>query len=427
MHGAKGLEFPVVLLAGLSTQPPAFNPPVVWDATGNAEYRVGTKSARAETRGYEAALAAENRHDKAERLRLLYVAMTHARDHLVVSLHRKEGAQCHAASVAGALEATDPSRLDPDAPEPAAPRARTEAPVAEPQAYERWEREHTAALARAALPRSVAATAVAALGGDDTTEDDPGLAKEPPDALTPRWRRGRAGTAIGRAVHSVLQTIDLRTGAGIAATARAQAFAEGVADRADEVARLAEAAIRAPVVRGAIEGGHRWWREVPVAAEIDGTVLEGFVDLLIEHDDGLVVVDYKTDQVTDEAVDEALQHYAVQGAAYALALETALGHAVTRCVFVFAHGIGPARARRHRPRRGQGRGRPADGGHREGLNPGGLMRRGSASPCARCHRDTARSSARRRGSSSPRRHTSPDAGGPPSAASVRRRGVKKSR
>ena len=76
VHGAKGLEFPVVLLAGLSTQPPAFNPPVVWDATGNAEYRVGTKSARAETRGYEAALAAENRHDKAERLRLLYVAMT---------------------------------------------------------------------------------------------------------------------------------------------------------------------------------------------------------------------------------------------------------------------------------------------------------------------------------------------------------------
>ena len=80
---------------------------------------------------------------------------------------------------------------------------------------------------------------------------------------------------------------------------------------------------------------------MPVAAEIDGTVLEGFVDLLIEHDDGLVVVDYKTDQVTDVAVDEALQHYAVQGAAYALALETALGRAVTRCVFVFARASGP--------------------------------------------------------------------------------------
>jgi ATP-dependent exoDNAse (exonuclease V) beta subunit len=341
VHGAKGLEFPVVLLAGLSTQPPAFQPPVVWDASGVAEFRVGTKAARAETPGYEAALAAEGRHDKAERLRLLYVAMTRARDHLVVSLHRKNGAQCHAASVAGALEAIDPTRLDPDAPTAVAPRARGAAPVAEPDGYERWVGEHTAAVTRAARPLTIAATTIAALEAGGLADDDPGLAKEAPDDLAPRWRRGRAGTAIGRAVHAVLQTIDLRAGADIAATARAQAFAEGVADRADEVTRLAQAAIRAPVVRSAVEGAHRWWREVPVAAAIDGTVLEGFIDLLIEHDDGLVVVDYKTDRVSDAEVDDALRHYAVQGAAYALALETALGRPVTRCVFVFARVSGP--------------------------------------------------------------------------------------
>jgi ATP-dependent helicase/nuclease subunit A len=77
-----------------------------------------------------------------------------------------------------------------------------------------------------------------------------------------------------------------------------------------------------------------------VAAEIDGTVLEGFIDLLVEHDDGLVVVDYKTDQVSDTEADDALRRYAVQGAAYSLALETALGRPVTRCVFVFARASG---------------------------------------------------------------------------------------
>jgi ATP-dependent helicase/nuclease subunit A len=142
-------------------------------------------------------------------------------------------------------------------------------------------------------------------------------------------------------VHAVLQTVDLATGTDLTETARAQALAEGVADRADEVRSLAGAAMQAPVVRAAIDGGHRWWREVPVAAEVDGTVLEGFIDLLVESDDGLVVVDYKTDQVSDADVDAALARYAVQGAAYAVALEAALARPVTRCVFVFARASGP--------------------------------------------------------------------------------------
>jgi ATP-dependent helicase/nuclease subunit A len=341
VHGAKGLEFPIVVLAGLSTLPPVFNPPVVWDDAGRAEYRVGTKGARAETTGYEDALDAEGRHDKAERLRLLYVAMTRARDHLVVSLHRKARARCHAASVADALEATRPHRIDPDEPEAAPPRARAEPPPAEPAAFRHWEAERIRSLATAARPLSVAATTLAAtIDGTAASEEDPGLAKQPPGDLTPRWRRGRAGTAVGRAVHAVLQTIDLRTGADVAATARAQAFAEGVADRADEVVMLAESAMRAPVVRDAVDGGHRWWREVPVAAEIDGIVLEGFVDLLNEHDDGLVVVDYKTDHIAEDDLEAALDKYGVQGAAYAVALEAALGRTVTRCVFVFARATG---------------------------------------------------------------------------------------
>jgi ATP-dependent helicase/nuclease subunit A len=212
----------------------------------------------------------------------------------------------------------------------------------EPASYERWLAERGRVLTHSARPLSIAATTLAAAdGAGEATPDDPGLAKEPPGETLPRWRRGRAGTAIGRAVHAVLQTIDLGGGGDLAATARAQAFAEGVADRADEVGLLAEAATRAPVVRAALAGGHRWWREVPVAAEIDGTVLEGFIDLLIETDDGLVVVDYKTDHVSDGDLDGALAHYSVQGAAYAVALEAALARPVTRCVFVFARAGGP--------------------------------------------------------------------------------------
>ena len=136
-------------------------------------------------------------------------------------------------------------------------------------------------------------------------------------------------------MHATLQTVDLAAGGDLRAVARAQALAEGVPDREDEVRALAESALAAPVVRAAVDAG-RWWREVPVAASIDGAVLEGFVDLLVELDGELVVVDYKTDRVDEARLDDLLAKYSVQGAAYALALEQALGREVGRCIFVFA-------------------------------------------------------------------------------------------
>ena len=121
-----------------------------------------------------------------------------------------------------------------------------------------------------------------------------------PEDDRPAWRRGRGATALGRAVHAVLQTVDLASGAGIEGAARAQAMAEGIPDREESDRRhWPGASSRRPTVRAA--AGARSWREVPVAAEIDGTTIEGFVDLLVEIDGELVVVDYKTDAARTEA------------------------------------------------------------------------------------------------------------------------------
>ena len=46
-----------------------------------------------------------------------------------------------------------------------------------------------------------------------------------------------------------------------------------------------------------------------------------------------------------EELDAALDRYSVQGAAYALALETVLGRRVARCAFVFARSPGGAEER----------------------------------------------------------------------------------
>jgi ATP-dependent helicase/nuclease subunit A len=162
---------------------------------------------------------------------------------------------------------------------------------------------------------------------------DPGLAKNARDLELPPWNKGRYGTAIGRAVHGVLQTVDLATGAGLEAAVAAQALAEGVPQHTDIVTQLARAALASDVVQRAAALPH--WRETYVGTTIDGRVLGGFVDLIYRDDDGLVIVDYKTDTAPAEALPARVAFYRPQLAAYAQALEAAIHERVTRCVLLF--------------------------------------------------------------------------------------------
>jgi ATP-dependent helicase/nuclease subunit A len=361
VHASKGLEFPVVVLAGLNTEDrPVNGVDVLWGRSG-AEVKLVKGKA---TAGYAGLAAGESVHQAAEQIRLLYVAATRARDHLVVSLHRKEKTNSHAQRLAPICTALADDQADDQAgdqldppPAPSRPPATTSAAVQLTLAVEqprpvdvpprdagalaaereRWMLERIARLEEAESPRTIAATSVVRLarGGADAWDD---LAEElDPAADDGRGsaRRGRAGTAVGRAVHAVLQVVDLATGAQLAELSQAQAAAEGVADRAAEVERLAKSALDAEVVRGAVAGG-RFWRELYVGAPVGDRVLEGFVDLLIEEPDGLTVVDYKTDAARTEGdLDRAVARYRLQAAAYAVAVEQVLGRPVGRGVLLF--------------------------------------------------------------------------------------------
>jgi len=352
VHGAKGLEFPVVVLAGLGVGDRAQVPPVLWTADGTPEFQIGPRARSGATFRYlSAGYAARADHEKdatlAEQVRLLYVAATRARDHLVVSLYHRVNDTSHASRM------LEPVHAVPDlwiAAPPFEPRPRDHVPPPDPEPADaddgrRWAEQRTRRIALGRRRPVAAATAlvraVAAADREAGAVDD-NLAKAEAEGDQPAFRRGRGGTAVGRAVHAVLQTVDLASGAGLEAGARAQALAEGVPDREAEILDLATAALRAPVVRDAVEHGRPYWREVPVAATVDGVLVEGFIDLLVETPAGLVVVDYKTDQVPAAAdLDAALDRYAVQGGAYALALETALERPVAGCVFVFARRAEP--------------------------------------------------------------------------------------
>ena len=98
------------------------------------------------------------------------------------------------------------------------------------------------------------------------------------------------------------------------------------------VTQLARAALDSPAIRHAASRPH--WRETYVGTTVGDRVLEGFIDLLY-RDDGLVIIDYKTDAVPATALDQRVAFYRPQMAAYATALTAATNEPVTRCILIF--------------------------------------------------------------------------------------------
>jgi ATP-dependent helicase/nuclease subunit A len=267
------------------------------------------------------------------------VAATRARDHLVVSVFHPEPRRTEPAPDARRLMEAAAAAPDtwlslvavgpPPAPAPASPQAQPLDSV--PMAIEEWRAARATLLARQLRRTVMAATELAHVRH---AEND----GEEGDAV---FRRGRAGTSVGRAVHAVLQTVDLATGDGLTRLATAQAAAEGVPALAGDVERLARAALGSDPVREALAAG-RYWREAFVSAEHEGVLVEGFIDLLYETPAGLVIVDYKTDSVRDDAeIAAAMDGYRLQGATYAYALQRNLGRPVAGCRFLFLRGGEP--------------------------------------------------------------------------------------
>ena len=88
IHGAKGLEFPITIVSGMTTKAQVRRPVCSCCFPTTATPTRCKISARVTTEEFERYEPIDEQMDYHEKLRLLYVAMTRARDHLVVSVHR---------------------------------------------------------------------------------------------------------------------------------------------------------------------------------------------------------------------------------------------------------------------------------------------------------------------------------------------------
>ncbi len=340
VHSAKGLEFPICVLADLGARRSADGHSVAFPPGDQPGVDPGTGGGIAVAFRKDLANAAHRSHSSAgpdlehlERLRLLYVGATRARDHLVVSLHRSptKSDERHPIDLPSAevlhRAVTQVGLAGATALEP----TMRELPVATPPdttplpERSTWRSTGRRVRSEGARRHTIAPTTIA-LEATGTAEE--AESARPGEA-------GRHGAGAGRAVHAALEVADL-AGTGVHEARRA-ADAEGV--DADLIAAMVASALASPSVAAAAAGEH--WRELYVATPLsEDLLLEGYIDLAYRTDDGLVVVDYKTDAWADPSeLDAKVARHRLQGAAYALALERATGQRVSRATFCFLGGL----------------------------------------------------------------------------------------
>jgi len=330
IHSAKGLEFPVVVLTGINAQRrPAAE--VIWQHGRAPEVRVRKGF---ETPGFQDARRSDRQLDAQEDLRLLYVAMTRAADHLAISLYhsppgngvpnnhamRLSALASQLADAGAAHQQSAPDRTaaaDAGKPAPAAVSLRDR---------ERFRAERRQLLARLAATVPVTATGLARAAEIASTAREPAdrlIAAGSPGAADGQIQRSVAhtGATVGSAVHRALELLDLRapTEQTVSFPVEMACGELGSPRLTGAVRVLVQSALRSPVTR--LAGTCRHWKEVPIVADIDGRIVEGIIDLLADTGNGLIVVDYKTDQVRSGAEREhKAAAYAPQITAYAKAL-----------------------------------------------------------------------------------------------------------
>jgi len=332
IHAAKGLEFPIVLLAGTGGSGIGRGNSVIFDRQDNSVHvSIGSGNSLFTTPGYKQARENEKIAEDAEAVRLMYVAATRAKDHLILSLFRK-GGKTPGKSSADLIDAManitgcnwDDLDYSTAGAFPAGEKGKRAETLPDSEMdRQKWTENRAEILLSASRKISVSVTELAR------------IAKEEADDEQKYYRTGRGGTNLGRAVHSVLQVIDLATGAGLDDISRAQAAAEGIADKWQEVAKLARNGLESAVVKRAVASGN-YHREVFVSAPYEDKLLEGFMDIIFEEEGGLVIADYKTDAIDNE--EELLQKketYELQAGLYAKLANHVTGKIVKEVVLVF--------------------------------------------------------------------------------------------
>lgn len=310
VHKAKGLEFPVVVIADAARRPHAAQPPLLLDTEFGVVLNVDDPAG--DTTGpvaYRLAALRQMAMDEAEERRLLYVAATRAEELLLVSGH---------ASISTAR--SDPGRvslagwLNWLGEVVGLPAVRIDETLAGPRGIELawhgggvacmlypWQSPAeddlavpgaglgSALVAPDASPPGWALTRPIAVGDSERVDDKlPDRESEPPPRVwrvAPRTGRPHAPAwVVGKLVHAALRRWRFPGDQGFEELLAAGAVESGLTDAGETKAALAEASrllarFAVDPLRSELDKAERH-HELPFDTVVDGVVSRGIVDLL---------------------------------------------------------------------------------------------------------------------------------------------------
>ena len=388
IHKSKGLEFPVVFLCDTARR---FNKQDSRDTVlVHPELGLGPKLTDTVRRVEYPTLARNaiklrlEREMLSEEMRLLYVAMTRARERLFITAAVKKPEE--ALEKAGSLVSRPmaPELLSqagsmsdwliyaaladggehlklslpqqqPEAEEPAS-ESRAQRPGADPAQLRELERELSFVYPYAeaeGLPSKVTATE---LKGRWEPDAEAASLREKPAGVFPmpdftRAERPLTGAEKGVATHLLLQYMDFsRSGSPEEIEAETERLcSQGFLSRREAKAvdvKAVKKLFDSPLGQR-MKSCRKLYREFKFsllwdAEEIyrkapgEQLLLQGVVDCCLEEEDGLVVIDYKTDRVkTAEELEERSRFYRGQLLSYAAAMERIHGKKVKQCLLYF--------------------------------------------------------------------------------------------
>ncbi|MDF2629437.1 MAG: Exodeoxyribonuclease [Symbiobacteriaceae bacterium] len=391
VHKSKGLEFPVVVLPDIGRSQKADSPEIILHPQVGLAPKLLDDDGTEITSGLRNLAVDLNKQESEQEFRrLFYVAATRARDYLMLSAIQPRSADGATwlhwlCAAAGAEVGAPPAELvigpvavpvrpvGEGAESGEVPTAEAEAAVASPAA---WPGSPTGWPGAPGAPspgvqRILAQAAPLAPGGARTElqtsasrlmlyQDCPRKYYLQTALGLPDLRRAPSGWDA-LATDSADLEGDIAAESVLEPTVRGtivHAVCERLSNPADLEALIAQAvqengvdlshpdvetAVREPLRRyvaspffARIRAAGGGISELDFNTQLEGMTLEGFIDKVIEEDDGLVVIDFKTNHVTTpEQIDEAAAHYRLQMQIYALAAQERLGRPVKDALLYF--------------------------------------------------------------------------------------------
>ena len=335
VHGAKGLEFPIVFVPEAHAASRGSWDPVRWRTEEGIsltlDREVGAGGSRRRPGHYSHLMERDGPEEAAEHKRLLYVAATRAADKLYVSGDDSRGGDGWLGAILRALEAAQPDGVEVRPPLPvdvdAIARRPLRAAVAMPSADEE----------RDVLPPLVARPPVIPL-----------RSSTPVTALRAAPLRASGGHGDGLALlrgNLAHRAIELwfTTGVRPPLPALARTMAADHGDRAveriaAEVDVMLDRLDAGPLARTLRRPDTQAYFELPFSWDWHGAPVHGTVDLVYQQGGAWHLIDFKTDDVRGDAFQEAAAPYLPQLALYASALEQTFGQRPTASLLFLRTG-----------------------------------------------------------------------------------------